>query len=148
MNTPTTLAEFKALSVLSYKDIKKGDILYCGDTKLEIISDVYYFKTIGISLWVDTIKTFKSPFSGNELLSVRSSESLNDKNVTNGGYSPWMLFVDKNIALLHQAASWWDGEIFDDMEMKLIPKLMTAEAGETLTNEFIIKNFENKSTIK
>ena len=137
-NTPTTIQDFKKLSIQSYKDIKKGMTVYDGNVKIEIMSDVYLQKGTTKGLWVDTIKTYEDGFSFKENL------PLADRNITNGGYNPWMLFEDKEIAKLHNDTKWLISSSECPFTGEIENEWVEAPIGEILTDEFIIENFEMK----
>ena len=138
-NTPKTIKDFKKLSIKSYKDIKKGMKLYDGSIEITIMSEVYFKTASSTSLWVDIVSVYEDGFT------FKDNLPLADKNITNGGYNPWMLFEDKKIAKLHNDTEWlissekcpWTGEVDN--------KWVQAPKGETLSELFIMKNFEMKN---
>ena len=136
-NTPTTIQDFKKLSIKSYKDIKKGMTLYDGNIEITIMSDVYCSGERN-TLWVDVIQVYEDGYTFKENL------PLSDRNITNGGYNPWMLFEEKEIAKLHNEINWlissvkcsWSGEIKNEW--------VQSPTGEALSKKFILENFELK----
>ena len=136
MNKPTKIQDFKKLSIKSYKDIHKDMELYSGDVSFKVLSDVYASTNGG--LWIDVLKVYEDGFT------FKDNISLADNNVTNGGYNPWMLFEDKEIAKLHSDGKWLidseNCEFTDQIENKWV----NAPIGEILSNHFIMNNFEVK----
>jgi ABC-type antimicrobial peptide transport system permease subunit len=132
-NKCSTIKDFKKLSIQSYKDIRCGMILYSGDNKIKIISDVYTNECF--TLWVDVEIISKDGYTHKDSL------SLADNNVTNGGYNPWMLFKDKKIAKEHNKINWIIESKKDKYSGESYTILEKAPIGEVLTKDFIKSNF-------
>jgi len=140
-NNLTSLNDFKPFSIKTYKELHKGMILYNGYCSFEVLSDIFYDKDIN-ALFVEVLKTYND-----DGFSIKTSLFLGDNNITNGGYNPWMLFTDKEIASIYSEKSWIVSKEIDiitgesEYEFKELPTC------ETLSKTFIIEHFKVKSSI-
>ena len=126
---PKSLNDFKEISVKSYKELYIGQKLYSDTEEITILSDVYYIPNTN-GLWVDVEIKYEDGFT------FKENFSLADLNITNGGYNPWMVFENKDIAILHKNSNW----IADYDEFGGII-WMEATLGEQLDKDFMLSNF-------
>jgi hypothetical protein len=141
LKKPITINDFKELSLSSFKDIKLGNIYYQGKSKLEVISKVYADDK-RFDLWFDAINTFSI---NGKTFSNTTSIALSDYNITNGGYSPWMIFTEKEVAEAHYNENWVSHTEYD-IDGELRDSFKCPDNTETISLKYIKKNLKIRPT--
>jgi len=141
LSKPITINDFKKLSLSSFKDINIGNIYYQGKSKLEVISEVYADDK-NFNLWFDAINTF---LVNGKTFTHTTSIALSDYNITNGGYSPWMIFKEKDIAEAHYNENWVSHTEFD-IDGELRDYFKHPDNTDTISLKYIKENFQIRPT--
>jgi len=123
-----SINEFAKLAVRDYKELEIGKIFYEGTKEVEILSDVYLSDSG--SIFVDVKETFADGFTYETPLSLR------DRGIINGGYNPWLLFSNKEIALEHNSINWQTGTRYCEVLREQVPIWVHKPMGQKMsTNE-------------